>query len=218
MTARDKWLRSLPLIVGSAVVVIVAIALIFFVRSMLLAPAPKPTVQQISLLVPPPPPKVDTPPPPPEIKEEVKLEEKQVEPEPTPDTPSDEPPPGDLLGLDADGGAGADGFGLIGKKGGRGLIGSGEGSRFAWYAGTLKEQLSEHLSDRDEVRKKRYSVRVLMWINADATIKRVQVVDSTGNKSVDNALRGALDKVTRVAEAPPEDMPQPVRLRISSRM
>ncbi|HAZ42809.1 MAG TPA: TonB-dependent receptor, partial [Methylococcaceae bacterium] len=38
---------------------------------------------------------------------------------------AEEPPPGENLGVDADGAAGGDSFGLVGKKGGSGFLGGG---------------------------------------------------------------------------------------------
>jgi len=53
-----------------------------------------------------------------------KIEEPEPEPEePLPDVP-DEKPAGDT-GLDAEGTAGSDAFGLVGRKGGKGLLGEG---------------------------------------------------------------------------------------------
>ena len=59
-------------------------------------------------------------------------------------------PPGDELGLDAEGGAGSDGFGLRAKKGGRGLIGGGDRNR--WYEGQVQRDLflsEEQLAQSD---------------------------------------------------------------------
>src|SRR5512134_2417325 len=83
-------------------------------------PAPaKMVVQEVKILRAPPPPPPEEPPPPP--PEEVDVPEPEPQPEPT---PSDEPPPGEL-GLDAEGAAGSDGFGLAARPGGRDLVGSG---------------------------------------------------------------------------------------------
>ena len=79
------------------------------------------------------------PPPPPPPEEKVDL----AEPEPEPQ-PSNDPPPGEQLGLDAEGAAGADGFGLAARPGGRDLLASG-GSAYAWYAGLLKSEILDRL-------------------------------------------------------------------------
>src|SRR5574343_1735725 len=123
MSAKKTWRAYLPTIIG----VILALTLGGYVVKVIMdfidqkpAKAEK-KIQPITLLKPPPPPppppKVEKPPEP-EIKEKIK--EPDPEPEPEPESKPDEAPPRDL-GLDADGAAGADGFGLAARKGGNGL-------------------------------------------------------------------------------------------------
>lgn len=126
---------------------------------------------------------------------------------------SDEPPPGDDLGLDADGVA-ADGFGLTAKKGGRGLIGGGDRNR--WYAGVIQRDLQGSLADNDDARGAKYSVVVKLWISADGKVERFEIGDSTGDDESDKALRETLSGL-HLSDSPPEEMPQPVRLRVVSR-
>ena len=175
---------------------------------------PKKVVQEIHLIRPPPPPPDVPPPPPPPPEEKVDLHE-QPENQPDP-TPSDEPPPSEQLGLDAEGSAGGDAFGLLGHKGGRDLLGTG-GSAYAWYAGLLKNEISEQLGNEKQARRGEYSVVVRVWVRVDGTIERVRIVQSSGDRERDRAIEAALSKVTRLSQAPPADMPQPISLRIVSR-
>lgn len=211
---KKKLVRSLPIVIVAVVLMVASTAIVAFILGFQdETPAKRKMVQQISLIQPPPPPpKIEQPPPPPP-QEEVKLDE----PEPVPDAAADEPPAGELLGLDADGGAGGDAFGLIGKKGGRSLL-SGGGNPFAWYAGILQQDILEQLYNQDRVRKKKYSVRVKLWITPGGDVKDFELVDSSGSKEVDESLRVALADIDRVREVPPQEMPQPVRVRISSRL
>lgn len=205
-------------IVGGGVILLGFGAVVFAVVSTLSStpPPPKPTVQQISIVQPPPP-----PPPPPEMEEPPPQPEEEVEvPEPEPEPvaeseDSDEPPPGEDLGLDAEGVAGADGFGLRARKGGRGLIGGGDAN--AWYAGILQRDLQSLLSNVDDVRKGRYSVVVRIWVAADGAIENSEIVRGSGDSAVDAALGRALRDGARLSEAPPPDLPQPIKLQISSR-
>ena len=181
-------------------------------------PKPKQTVQQISLVKPPPPPpppKIEKPPPP-KMKEEVEVPEPEAVPEDLPEMPSDEPPAGDLLGLDAEGGAGGDAFGLIGRKGGRGLL--SDGRRVGWYAGILKEHILDTLSATPGVRDRGYSVTVKVWIDDSGRIQNYEILSSSGDSDTDEALRIAFSSMASLSEPPPEDMPQPVRLRVTSRI
>jgi periplasmic protein TonB len=214
--SKRRFVRLLPAIVGVLVTVATGGAAAYFIKQFIdsAPPPPKQVVQQVRLIrPPPPPPEVEPPPPPPEIEEEEVL----PEPEPTPEAPSDEPPPSQLLGLDAEGVAGADGFGLTANKGGRGLLASG-GDRYAWYAGVLKEDLLAFLSDQRDLRSRAYSINVSLWLASDGAVERVALAGSTGDRDLDRTLEGLLAAMERVAEAPPGDLPQPVQIRIVSRL
>jgi protein TonB len=139
-------------------------------------------------------------------------------PEPPLDTP-DAPPPGPDLGLDAAGGAGSDSFGLVGKKGGQGLIsGNGGGNAHLWYAGLIKKEVQGLLNEHRDVRRNKYTVVVRVWVEPDGRISQADLQGTTGDPSVDRALRSALMTARRLDQPPPHDMPQPVRLRITSRL
>lgn len=216
-----KLQRNLPRVLAVAVVIGVGLGMVLLVRNMLHQQPPhnKPKVQQISLVQPPPPPpppeKIDQPPPEQQVQQEVP----QDQPPPdVPDAPPDDGPPPGELGLDATGGAGGDSFGLVGRKGGRSLIGGGGGAGFRWYAGVIKQDITDQLSDNDDIRKRSYSLLVKIWIGRDGRVQRLELGSSTGSRELDHAIRTALLAMGRLKEAPPADMPQPVRLRITSRI
>ena len=175
----------------------------------------QPMVQQISIIQPPP------PPPPPEIEQpEPEMEELELdepEPEPLADDSADmDEPLGEELGLDADGVAGADGFGLLAKKGGRSLLGGGD--PHAWYAGILQRDLQAALADDDTVRGAGdYSVVISIWLTDDGFVQSSELLSSTNNPQVDAALRSVLSAGVQISREPPQDLPQPIRLRITSR-
>lgn len=174
--------------------------------------APKKYVQQITVIQPPPPPPPPPKqePPPPEVKEEVKVPEPEQPPEP--EQANNDPPPSNSLGVDADGGAGGDGFGLAGRKGGHGLT---QGRPFAAYESALEADLLAHLNDASALRKSAYSVTVKVWIDRQKH-PRVELARSTGNPKLDGLLQRVLGDLAQVSEAPPIEMPQPVFIRIKS--
>lgn len=211
------WRRHGPLLGAVGGVVVMAGGLYLFFGSIGGTQAPQaPEVQQISIVQPPPP-----PPPPPKMEEPPPPEMEEVdiqEPEPEPiadDAPADEPLPGDDLGLDADGVAGSDGFGLKARKGGRALIGGGD--RNKWYAGLIQAELQAMLAGIDEIRRGRYNVTLRIWIDAEGRVEKAEVLRGTGDSALDGSIREALVSGAPLSRAPPEDLPQPVRLRISSR-
>jgi protein TonB len=203
--------RALPgIAIASALFVVTAGVVAFATQFLSQDTKPQKKVVQVQLFRPPPPPPPEIEPPPPEIEEEVDI----PEPEPVVDAPDVPDLPG-ALGLDADGVAGSDAFGLMGRKGGRDLIG-GDG-RYRSYANHVKDALLDFLSTRDDVRASSYSVVVQMWIREDGQLGRYELVGTSGDTKLDQALQLALDDLSKFDMVPPEGMPQPVRLRIKSR-
>ncbi len=211
--ARKSRRSRLPVILLGLAVTSVGLGAFALVRNFLAtAPAPqKVLAQEIHLIRPPPPPPDLPPPPPPPPEEKVDV------PEDKPDsTPSNEPPPGEQLGLDAEGSAGGDEFGLAAHKGGRDLIAEG-GSAFAWYAGLLKSEILDQLNAERRVRSGEYSVVVRVWVRNDGSVDHIRIVQSSGNRERDQAIETALSRISRLSQAPPADMPEPISLRIVSR-
>jgi periplasmic protein TonB len=173
---------------------------------------PEKVIQEIHLVRPPPPPP-DLPPPPPPPPEEKVVAEQEQKPDPT---PSNDPPPNEHLGLDAEGTAGSDAFGLMGNKGGRDLLASG-GSAFAWYAGLLKSEILDQLNSERLARKGEYTVMVRVWVRNDGSVDHVHIVQGSGDRERDSAIETALGRITRLSQAPPADMPEPISLKIVSR-
>jgi protein TonB len=179
-------------------------------------------VVQISLLPPPPPP----PPPPqvkppePEVKEKVEMPE--PEPDPEPQQAEEAPPAGEQLGLDAEAGGPGDGFGLAARKGGRDIttVGGGGGvnrAQFAWFTGQVQAFLQEQFQKNEKLRRADYRVVVRVWFSRDGKLERFELVDSSGNAEVDQTLKVAMADLPRMRQSPPADMPQPVKLRVTSR-
>jgi protein TonB len=211
--SRKQKLRYVPALVMAVTVLVLSIGLFLLVQNWMSAPTPasKPIAQEVRIIrPPPPPPKVEEPPPP---EEDVDVPE--PEPEPDPSQP-DDAPPGEQLGLDADGVAGGDGFGLAARKGGRDLLAS-NGSAYAWYAGVVKNEILQLLADDQRIRRGSYSVPVRVWILPDGSIDRVRLAQSTGDADRDRAIEQALEKLRRFTQAPPEGMPQPLSVRLVSR-
>lgn len=210
MNAKRKKRPYVPILLGACVLV-VFLGGVQFVRSFLGGgPAHQPkVVQEVHLIRPPPPPPEEKPPPPPPPEEKVVTPEPEQHPDPT---PSNEPPPSEHLGLDAEGGAGGDAFGLVGNKGGRELLGSG-GSAFAWYSNLVQGEVRDCLSNDKNVRG---SIRLRMWVREDGTIERVLLAESTGDQARDKAIASKLEGCRRFSQAPPAGTPQPMNLRLVS--
>lgn len=170
----------------------------------------KKIVQKITLIKPPPikKPPPEEKPPEPEVKNEIKQEPTHKDqPQPS------EPPPSADLGVDGEGTGAGDGFGLIGKKGGSGLL---DGSPYAWYEGLMVSEIQDALSNIDELKSDEYNVRVRLQLGIDGSVKKVVLLQSTGDKKKDQLLISALDRFGKFSRMPPVKMPPIVTLKITS--
>jgi protein TonB len=205
--------KHLPLAASSAVVIALVAALVWWIHGFMAHKDQKPTrmVQNITVIRPPPPPPPQETPPPPPDKVDVPIPQNQPDP-----TPDNAPAPAPDLGLDADGSAGSDAFGLAARKGGSDIVGSG-GAIFAWYTSKLKDEVSDRLSSDTKLRGKKYSVGVRIWIESDGKIKDVRVTTGSGSHDLDTAIAADLSALGHLSQSPPLEMPQPVSLQIVSR-
>lgn len=220
MSGKKHWRVYIPTVIG---VVVGLLVTGYVVKTIVDFIDQKPAksekkIQPITLLKPPPPPppppKVEKPPEP-EIKEKIK--EPDPEPEPEPEAKPDEAPAKDL-GLDAEGAAGSDGFGLAARKGGTGLFGGAGGNPYAWYGGLIKNGLLELLNDHEELRRKGYTAIVKVWLKSDGSVDRVELSKGSNDDEIDAIITRSLGKYRGVSEPPPPGMEQPVKLKISSRV
>jgi protein TonB len=213
MSAGPRPRRTLALIAAGLLIAVLIGSFVTFVHSMLAGKTNKKErqVQVVQIIRPPPPPPPDQPPPPPPEKTEQALP--KDEPEPTPDQ---QPAPAEQLGVDAEGTAGGDAFGLAARRGGSDLVGSG-GAAFAWYTGKLKDEVLDRLSEDKGISSKKFTVSVRVWIEPDGRIKEIKLTTSTGNADLDRRIELAMATLKRLGESPPLEMPQPISLKIVSR-
>jgi protein TonB len=171
---------------------------------------PKQVVQEIHLIRPPPPPPDQPPPPPPPEEQKLNIPDPQQLPDPT---PSNQPPPAANLGLDAEGGAGGDAFGLVGNKGGRDITATG-GSAFAWYAGLLKDQVQNLLNTDKQVRNGPFRVLLRAWVSQDGTVQKMEIMRGSGNADRDRAIQADLLQIKHMSQARPAGMPDVISLEV----
>jgi protein TonB len=211
MDTRHRLMKNLPLGGGALLVIALVVTMVWWIRGFLLTKTDKPVrvVQNITVIRPPPPPPEEAPPPPPPDKIDQQIP--QNEPDPTPDNT---PAPAADLGLDAEGSAGSDSFGLAARKGGSDLIGTG-GAVFAWYTSKVKTQVYDCLSSDPKLHGKNYTAEVRIWIEADGRVKAVRIINGTGNHDLDGLIATDLNGIGH-SDSPPIEMPQPISLKIVS--
>lgn len=201
--------KKVPYILAFLAIILGAY-LIYIFRAWLVkndVPQKKVITQQITLIAPPPPP---PPPPEPELEEEV-IEEMEEAP---PEAAQEEAPAGQDLGLDADGSAGTDGFGLVGRKGGTG-IGLGKAGH---YEVMVKERVIDLIYADEELKFLAYSGVITVWVNAAGQVEKYSVALEDGAPKVKKLLESILAKL-RIDSGPPiESADKGIKLRVNSRI
>jgi len=215
---RSKWPRR----VGVAVFALAAFSVVGVIANMLLTPSPPAhhRIQQVVVFrtAPPPPPKPpEKPPEPPKKQEEVKLDQPRPIDTPRPEQ-SQAPPPGPL-GLDAQGTGPGDGFGLAGRPGGRDItLGSsgGGGLGFNVYANGAARFIAQELARNDRLRKLDFKVELRIWMSRDGRLERFELARGTGDAATDAMIRDGLMQIGPYRQPLPENLPQPMRIRVTS--
>jgi protein TonB len=207
MLLPGRLIPYLPHIIGIVVTLVLTIIIVQYFSTIEDEPQRKKVVQQVTMIVLPPP-----PPPEPEIEEQIAEEEEVVQEmdEAMPDESLGEDV-GNDLGLDADGSAGGDGFGLVARKGGRGLIGGG-------YGALVVQEINSLLVDDERLRNKEYTVILKIWISDNGDIERYKIDKRSGDDIVVSMLQSAIARLGAISEGPPLEIPQPLRLRIKSKI
>ena len=220
---KKKSTNKIIITVSISVAVLFVVAGIFIIKGLMSDDGTKRKrqIQMVSLMTPPPPPKTEEIPPEPEIKEKEEIIEQEMEEnfEEIPDDSGQDQEAGSDLGLDADGVAGSDGFGLVAKKGGSALVGSGSGpgsllKRFAWYTGIIQDQIQERL--QKELERTGGIPKGRIVLDDIGNIINCKIVGSSGNRNMDTAINKSVKNI-RTDEPPPFDMPKAIKLKISSK-
>jgi protein TonB len=215
MVAKRSLRRNISRLAGGVCGLLLILGFVWFVRTMLANKTGKPSRQvQVVQVIRPPPPPPDQPPPPPPEKTDVPLP-KDV-PEPVPDNqpaPSDQP-----LGLDAEGAAGGDAFGLAARRGGSDLVGGTGSAPFAWYTNRITDAIRERLSSVACAKSAKGSLSIHVLMQADGRIKQVQLATTTGNTRVDQCIDSALTSMPPMSDPLPPGMPEQVNLKVVARL
>lgn len=171
-------------------------------------------------LVPPLPP----PPPPPKMVEPPKVRatvspDKPLEDRPPAPKQAQEKPPEGPPALDVKGAGPGDDFNLAGRPGGSDFLGGGGGgggSRLGWYRAMIEGRVQAAVQKQRRLTTRPYRVGVEMWLTADGSPERVELLDSTGSAELDQALAAAIRAMPALPEPPPKEMQQPIVFQVRS--
>jgi periplasmic protein TonB len=205
--------RNVTRLLGAVFGLLLLLGFVWFVHVMMNAKTGKTTrqVQMVQIIRPPPPPPPDQPPPPPPEKSPEPLPKDVPEPEPQqqPDQAPDQP-----LGVDADGSAGGDAFGLEARRGGSDLIGGTGTAPFAWYTNRMRDAIKDRLSEATCTKSAKGSLSTRVVVAADGRVKQIKLTAGTGNPAIDQCVDKVLASITSLGDAPPPGMPEQVNLRV----
>ena len=206
--AKGKWLRWL-LIAGG--VLLLLLLLVWGIRTLIGGKSDAPRKQpKISLLPDRPPP---PPPPPKEKPEPPKPDQKQMKEPPKEPQPQADNEPLKMEGAAGDGPS-AFAAGTVGKEYTGGSIG---GLQQRLYIDRLQRHLQEELNRNRKLRQTDYRVTLRVWLGKDGVVERAELAQSTGNVAVDDLLKQTLLQAAAMREAPPDNFPQPIRIRVTAR-
>ena len=179
--------------------------------------APKISLMPSTPPPPPPPPKEEKRPEPPKDAKEIKVDQ----PAPPKDAPA--APPSQELKMDGPAGDGPSAFSAgkitnddlsnIGKEGAAPAAG-GMFNPFNNYATAIKGELQRFLARNKDLRQRAYRVDVQLWVGRDGALSRHELMGSSGDTEVDELIRQSLTALGNFTQVPPEQMPQPIRLRL----
>jgi len=173
-------------------------------------PKKPPQISLIPTTPPPPPPPKEEKKPPPKEQKEVKVAQQ---------TEQKQAPPDPQLKMEGVAGDGPSAFASgkvtsedLSKLGGGGK--EGVFNPFNNYAGLMKAELQRQLTRRSELRRRNYRIEIRVWVAADGAVKHSELLGTSGDAETDDSIRQALAVLPAFSEAPPPNMPQPIRLRI----
>ena len=196
------------------------------------SPSPRKVMQFTMVTVQPPQTKPPPPPPPPITPPKVEEPETtRVNLKPQDLLPPDEPrpasPPAGPLALATEGEGPGDAFNLAGNPGGRGLLsggglgdgsgglGGGGGNPYGWYYAQVADELSEALRRNVRISRAAVRVEIRLWADPTGRVSKVQLLRSTGDPEVDQAIQSVVG--LRLRQPPPAGSPMPMVLRVTAR-
>jgi len=227
--------------IASAVLLAVVAGGIHWIATNREGPPPRKVMQYTMVNVQPQAPKPAPPPPPqvtpPKVEEQVQMDRVTLKASdiPPPDAPPPNPGSGPAAGplaLAGEATGPGDSFNLAGNPGGRGLLSGGglgdgtgggdglggassPGARFGWYYAKIAAEIEEAFRHHKAVTAASTRVELRVWADPAGRITHVELVRSTGDRRLDEAIQSVVG--LRLAEPPPPDIPMPMVARLTAR-
>lgn len=132
--------------------------------------------------------------------EQTPVDVNEQKPDESPSAPTPD------LGTSITGSGGADAFGLGSNRtsDGAGVGGKrASSSRFGWYAAQVQATVSDLLRNHPKTRLASFQIEVRLWPDLTGRITRAKLVGSTGNASMDEAIKTEVLAGLQLREPPP---------------
>lgn len=209
---RRNWLHLAAYVLGTvAVVALLAWGVRSFLGDGKGKPRKPPTVTLLPDKPPPPPPppkEEKKPEPPKEERKEIKVEQPKEQP----------PQPAQNEPLKMEGAAGNGDSPFTAGTVSRDYLGGSIGTaQQGLYAGRLQRHLQDELNRNRKLRESDYRVTLRVWLRRDGSVDRAELAQSTGSDPLDQLLRETLLQIGAMREPPPDNLPQPIRIRVTAR-
>jgi TonB family protein len=94
-------------------------------------------------------------------------------------------------------------------------LGGEGGNRFGWYYAQLATQIEDAFRRQKQLTAASARVDLRVWVDPDGRISKVQLIRSTGDPRVDEAIQSVVGLHLR--EPPPRDIPMPMVARLTAR-
>jgi len=162
-------------------------------------------------VAPPPPP---PPPPPPQTVQEQKMVE---QPKDSLNEPPEEPTP--IVGTSITGKGSGDGFGVSASSS-RNLEGSvvrKNANPFGGYAAQVQATIGEALRRNPHTREASFRIEVRIWPDLTGRVTRATLAGTTGDRTVDTAIKTEVLAGLQLDAPPPAGMPLPIVMRLTAR-
>jgi outer membrane biosynthesis protein TonB len=180
-------------------------------------PPRKPMDAIVAITLPPLPPPIVQPTPTPEPKEQEMVKQDEIIDEEPPDEPTDDGP--DIAATAT--GPGKDSFGVGGRKPGSGtkkVIGSkNTRGKYDRFAKGLQSFIADALRKHPKTMQATMTMNVRIWADQSGRVTKASLEGSTGDSTVDAALRNDVLVGLQLNEPPPADMPMPIVMQVQGR-
>lgn len=88
--------------------------------------------------------------------------------------------------------------------------------KWDYYAAKVQTAIKDALGGNDQTKSAIFSMEIQVWADTDGRITQATLVGTSGNLTVDQAVKNQVLTGLKLPSPPPVEMPMPIHLRISA--